>query len=45
MEIMRTRNHAMIDDERVREVSKCGLIHVPVSITEKIKTGETREGR
>ena len=45
VEIMRTRNHAMIDDERVREVSKCGLIHVPVSITEKIKREKTREGR
>ena len=35
--------HPLIDDERVREASKCGLIHVPVSISEKIKTGKTRE--
>ena len=31
VEIMRTRNHAMIDDERVREAAKCGLVHVPPS--------------
>jgi hypothetical protein len=28
-EIMRTRNHAMIDDERVKEAIKSGLLHVP----------------
>ncbi len=45
VEIMRTRNHAMIDDERVREASKCGLIHVPVSISERTRTGKAREER
>jgi hypothetical protein len=29
VEIMRTRNHAMIDDERVKEAAKYGLLHVP----------------
>ncbi len=29
VEIMRTRNHAMIDDERVRDATKYGLLHVP----------------
>jgi len=29
VEIMRTRNHAMIDDERVREAAKYGFVHVP----------------
>ena len=33
VEIMRSRNHAMIDDERVREASKSGLLHVPASIS------------
>jgi hypothetical protein len=31
VEIMRTRNHAMIDDERVTEAKKYGLLHVPPS--------------
>jgi acyl dehydratase len=31
LEIIRARNHAMIDDERVREAAKSGLLHVPVS--------------
>lgn len=31
VEIMRTRNHAMIDDPRVREAAKYGLLHVPPS--------------
>ena len=31
VEIMRTRNHAMIDDERVKEAKKYGLLHVPPS--------------
>ena len=31
LEIMRTRNHSMIDDDRVKEAAKYGLIHVPVS--------------
>ncbi len=31
VEIMRTRNHAMIDDQRVKEAKKCGLLHVPPS--------------
>ncbi|MEE8540479.1 MAG: hypothetical protein V3S66_02360 [Desulfobacterales bacterium] len=29
VEIMRIRNHAMIDDERVRDAAKSGLLHVP----------------
>jgi hypothetical protein len=33
VEIMRTRNHAMIDDERVKEAAKYGLLHVPPSST------------
>jgi hypothetical protein len=33
VQIMRTRNHAMIDDERVREAAKYGLLHVPPSRT------------
>lgn len=28
-EILRSRNHAMIDDQRVREAAECGLLHVP----------------
>jgi hypothetical protein len=31
VEIMRSRNHAMIDDDRVREAAKYGLLHVPLS--------------
>jgi hypothetical protein len=31
VEIMRTRNHAMIQDERVKEAAKYGLLHVPPS--------------
>ncbi|MBW2411755.1 MAG: hypothetical protein JRF72_18320 [Deltaproteobacteria bacterium] len=31
VEIMRIRNHAMIDDERVKEAKKYGLLHVPPS--------------
>jgi len=31
VEIMRTRNHAMIDDERVKEARNYGLLHVPPS--------------
>lgn len=31
VEIMRTRNHAMIRDDRVREAVKSGLLHVPPS--------------
>ena len=31
VEIMRPRNHAMIDDERVTEAKKYGLLHVPPS--------------
>jgi hypothetical protein len=31
VEIMRSRNHAMIDDERVAEAKKYGLLHVPPS--------------
>lgn len=30
-QIMRSRNHAMIDDERVTEAKKYGLLHVPPS--------------
>ena len=29
VEIMRIRNHAMIDDERVRDATQYGLLHVP----------------
>ncbi|MBW1798994.1 MAG: hypothetical protein JRJ21_11510 [Deltaproteobacteria bacterium] len=41
VEIMRTRNHAMIDDERVKEAAKYGLLHVPPSSTAQLgkKTG------
>jgi hypothetical protein len=31
VEIMRTRNHAMIDDERIEEAKNYGLLHVPPS--------------
>jgi hypothetical protein len=31
VQIMRTRNHAMIDDERVRAAKKYGFLHVPPS--------------
>ena len=43
VEIMRTRNHAMIDDERVREAAELGLLHVPVSNAAKYKKGGTTE--
>jgi acyl dehydratase len=29
VEILRSRNHAMIEDERVREAAKSGLKHIP----------------
>ena len=38
VEIMRTRNHAMIDDERVREAAKYGFVHVPPSSRALSKT-------
>jgi hypothetical protein len=31
VEVMRIRNHAVIDDERVTEAKKYGLLHVPPS--------------
>jgi hypothetical protein len=34
---MRTRNHAMIDDERVEEAKKYGLLHVPPLSSKHIK--------
>ena len=41
VEIMRTRNHAMIADERVKEAKKCGLLHVPPSsIAQKTRNTE-----
>lgn len=45
LEILRTRNHAMIDDERVREAAKSGLQHVPPSISARYKKGDTEEER
>jgi hypothetical protein len=36
VEIMRTRNHAMIDDERVKEAAKYGLLHVPPLTTAQL---------
>ena len=41
VEIMRTRNHAMIDDERVKEAAKYGLLHVPPSSA--AQTGNKKE--
>ena len=45
VEIMRSRNHAMIDDERVAEAKKYGLLHVPpssrVQISKKTKVDES----
>jgi len=35
VEIMRTRNHAMIDDERIREAKTSGLKHHPPHAAEK----------
>ena len=35
--ILLSRNHGMIDDERVREAMKSGLKHVPPSSSEKYK--------
>jgi acyl dehydratase len=37
IEILRARNHAMIDDERIREAAKYGLKHIPPSPTLKYK--------
>ena len=45
VEILRTRNHAMIDDERVREAAKFGLQHVPPSISARYRKGDTKEER
>ncbi len=44
VEIMRTRNHAMIDDERVTEAAKYGLLHVPPSSATQYrrKTGKEK---
>jgi len=42
-EILRTRNHAMIDDERVRKAAKSGLLHVPPSISAQYRKKETGE--
>ncbi len=43
VQIMRTKNHAMIDDERVREAAKYGLLHVPPSrATHKSNKKETK---
>jgi hypothetical protein len=45
LEIMRTRNHAMIDDERVKEAAKYGLLHVPPSSAVRYKKGKAEEDR
>lgn len=37
IKIMKTRNHAMIDDERIREAMKSGLQHHPPHASEKYK--------
>ncbi|HEX76383.1 MAG TPA: MaoC family dehydratase [Dehalococcoidia bacterium] len=37
VEIMRSRFHAMIEDERVKEASRFGIDHVPPSITFKYR--------
>jgi len=37
VEILRSRNQAMIADERLREVAKTGLLHVPPSIHPQYK--------
>ncbi|MDD5759695.1 MAG: hypothetical protein PHI06_11520 [Desulfobulbaceae bacterium] len=37
IEILRSRNHAMIDDERVRDAAKQGKEHIPVSSSAKYK--------
>lgn len=37
IEILRSRNHAMIDDERVREAAKFGLRHSPLPASAKFK--------
>ena len=43
VEIMRTRNHAMIEDERVREAAGLGFLHVPTSSAAKYNRGGTGE--
>ncbi len=43
VEIMRIRNHAMIDDERVRDATKYGLLHTPPLSSVQTRKGEEVE--
>jgi hypothetical protein len=45
VEIMLTRNHAVIDDERVSAAAKYGLLHVPPSSAAQYKKSKTGEER
>jgi acyl dehydratase len=44
-EIMRTRNHAMIRDNRVKEAVKSGLLHVPPSVAGRSEKKSSKEGK